>query len=940
MRPIRLELKGFTSFRQRCEINFEALDLFAITGPTGAGKSSLLDAITYVFYGRTSRLGKSGKELISQGSLSMHVLLEFRAGNDAYRVFRGIKGASVNARIEKRAQDGSWQPITSSIRQIDEEIVRIIGLDFEGFTRAVILPQGRFDEFLRGDAKKRKDVLSELLNLSVYRVMMQQANEKARTMNERADWAESHIDSSVSNVSAEELRTNIAALNSSESEIKNGIALLESAQPTAQLLSQYRMQLDEAVRESDGAGKERQDLERQLAFHERAAKDKEDLCNKLSDEIEKLQYDATQHISVTGLVRDAEHQAKVDEQITECKETEHTQQTALHAAESELRAACLMLQKATEVREKSESDLDSAKRELADLTNKYGSTAALVTLKKDLDELNKKVADQAFCRADLEVQREELSSKDEILSRSAAAYREAQAQADQLEQQVEHIRSQHRALDLRRELRLGELCPVCEHAVERLPSVGEIQDLDRTKAEHNKAKKHARQCEEEKLAVTGRFDVLAKKIALQEKGFQELLNSIVVLREKLTNALGGETDENSSQKIDALLRSFEEARERVNHLEKLVRERTRTENESASRRDSAQHKIHLATQQIENVKSQLARLEQERAELADRLKDHPELGVLQHTLRELERTKSRFDTQSSELEKLRKEHEAAKQSVLVLQAQIDATVKRIETLGKSTAELQKNIKASARKLRRLHSLTLPEGTELEALNRNLHLANEQLVDVMTRQERARLNLEAVLKKLEENERLRKEADNIKHSAAVYHELGTLLNLGNFQQYLLGASFSRLAKEGSHYLKDLSGGRYSFSCEQDEFYVRDHWNGDDLRSVSTLSGGESFLASLSLALALAHSIVELSGERGAVALESLFLDEGFSTLDADTLGKVADALPLLQKGGRLIGVITHVQSLADQLPARIEITKGPTGSQIAGSEGHSALATGA
>jgi DNA repair protein SbcC/Rad50 len=84
--------------------------------------------------------------------------------------------------------------------------------------------------------------------------------------------------------------------------------------------------------------------------------------------------------------------------------------------------------------------------------------------------------------------------------------------------------------------------------------------------------------------------------------------------------------------------------------------------------------------------------------------------------------------------------------------------------------------------------------------------------------------------------------------------------------------------------------------------------------------------LSLALALAQSIIELSGERGAVALESLFLDEGFSTLDAETLGK-ADALPALQKKGRLIGVITHVESLAEQLPSRIEVAKTLSGSYI-------------
>jgi exonuclease SbcC len=110
-------------------------------------------------------------------------------------------------------------------------------------------------------------------------------------------------------------------------------------------------------------------------------------------------------------------------------------------------------------------------------------------------------------------------------------------------------------------------------------------------------------------------------------------------------------------------------------------------------------------------------------------------------------------------------------------------------------------------------------------------------------------------------------------------------------------------------------------------VIDQWNGGDSRSVNTLSGGESFLASLSLALALAESIAELNAAGGAVALESLFLDEGFSTLDAESQSRVADALQVLQGGKRLIGIITHVQALADQMPARIEIERTLSGSRV-------------
>ena len=120
---------------------------------------------------------------------------------------------------------------------------------------------------------------------------------------------------------------------------------------------------------------------------------------------------------------------------------------------------------------------------------------------------------------------------------------------------------------------------------------------------------------------------------------------------------------------------------------------------------------------------------------------------------------------------------------------------------------------------------------------------------------------------------------------------------------------------------LSLGRYSLVAQDQEFAVVDHWNADSQRSVKTLSGGETFLASLSLALALAEGLAGLAVEgRAGEALESLFLDEGFGTLDPETLGQVVQALDALHGGRRLVGVVTHIPELAAQLPARVEVER--------------------
>ena len=155
-----------------------------------------------------------------------------------------------------------------------------------------------------------------------------------------------------------------------------------------------------------------------------------------------------------------------------------------------------------------------------------------------------------------------------------------------------------------------------------------------------------------------------------------------------------------------------------------------------------------------------------------------------------------------------------------------------------------------------------------------------------------------------------------------------LRADQFLAFVQEEALQRLAADGSIHLMTLSQGRYSLFCDQQEFVVEDHWHADRQRSVRTLSGGETFLASLALAMALAESLAALSAQgRAGEALESLFLDEGFGSLDPETLDVVVQAIETLQGGGRLVGVITHIAELAQRLPARVEVGRSPAGATL-------------
>src|SRR5919108_3671800 len=165
MRPVRLELKGFTAYREPQVLGFERLDLFAITGPTGSGKSSLLDAMTYALFGRVARVGVQASHLIAQGLPRMSVLFEFDVDGARYRVGRSIgrRAASSTVRLE-RWRDSQWASFgegADRVRDANRLITELIGLDYAAFTRSVLLPQGQFAEFLVGDPGERRDILTE-----------------------------------------------------------------------------------------------------------------------------------------------------------------------------------------------------------------------------------------------------------------------------------------------------------------------------------------------------------------------------------------------------------------------------------------------------------------------------------------------------------------------------------------------------------------------------------------------------------------------------------------------------------------------------------------------------------------------------------------------------------------------------------------------------------
>ena len=196
MRPEALELEGFTAFREATRVDFADADFFAFTGATGAGKSSLIDAMIFALYGSIPRLGENAvAPLISQGQQEARVRLDFALGErrfTAVRVVRRVGAGNASTR-EARLECGG-EVIAGTVRELDAEVARLIGLDFRQFTTCAVLPQGEFARFLHDRPAERQKLLTQLLGLSVYSEMRQKARERAGIGRDRMQVAEQRLE--------------------------------------------------------------------------------------------------------------------------------------------------------------------------------------------------------------------------------------------------------------------------------------------------------------------------------------------------------------------------------------------------------------------------------------------------------------------------------------------------------------------------------------------------------------------------------------------------------------------------------------------------------------------------------------------------------------------------------------------------------------------------
>ncbi len=801
MRPLRLTLDGFGSYRQPAEADFSDVDFFALTGPTGSGKSTLIDGLCFALYGTVPRWGKENAiaDALAPAANACRVSLVFEAAGKRYAAVRALNRDKQGRVHTKEARlellDPSIDPgapiaelLQASVQQLAEgpdpvtaQVEDILGLSYKHFTQSVLLPQGRFSEFLQAKATARQDLLVELLAFGVYEKVGQRARERAKLAAERMRGAQADRDELAGATAEAEAQAAVR--------LEALTALARTVDGSLTALRQLAEQAEQAAVQARAAGDETA-----LLAAIRTPAEVPDLAQRIT-EAENLASERAQRLT--------------------------------HAEKLQARA-------------------EEGRDALPDKTQ--------MELFRTGHREHRKLA------AQLEQQERALAAAQAAESDRSAELDAAERDLEQAQHAVVAAERAHAAAALAGHLTVGEDCPVCRQRVASLPHHPAPADLTKARAAAQAAAKE-------------------RKRALDEHALAAR-----------TAAAACSTRDGTRQQLDTLAGVLAEAPGEDQVTASLAAIGAADESLRQARKDTAARRTELAA--AERGRSSLDGEEQQAWARLRKLRD----SVVQ------------FGAPAVEESGLADAWQALSTWA---EAQHQDRARRQPDLDAAAAGLRQRVRDDTAGLVTLlaeHGITGVTDPARVAAVVATHATRAENDLKLVRRDRAKAA------KLDAEIRARREEEQVATM------LGQMLRASSFERWLCTEALDSLVAEASVTLMELSGGQYQLDRdERNELFVIDYEDAGARRPVHTLSGGETFQASLALALALSRQVVGLSG--GMRDLNSMFLDEGFGTLDEDTLETVATTLErLAADSDRMVGIITHVAALAERVPVRFIVSR--------------------
>ncbi|MET0132900.1 MAG: SMC family ATPase [Kibdelosporangium sp.] len=981
MRLHQLELSAFGPYPGTETVDFDLLGadgLFLLHGETGAGKTTLLDAIAFALFGRVPGVRNDARRLrcdYADNDVLTEVKLELSVKGYRFRLVRGPeyerpkrRGAGTTKQQARASLTWLGDPPGGyerdgliRIEEVGRTVERMLGMSAEQFFQVVLLPQGEFARFLRADTTEREHLLEKLFGTDrfaeVERWFRDRRTERWRTLEGRragamrlvARVAQAAGEEPPEDHSADEEWLGVVAERLSHAESAAGAKahLAGTAAAEAEQATNNARELADRVRRLRTARAELAECERmrpqqldwiaeraaarravpvvvanraaaqlgaELAHAERAEADaivaaKRAGFNRVDAEESFLRNESARLREEAGglaqLLDEVKQQKKAQQRLARLVSAEWEVSTKVNDLEAELMALPTQLKQA---RERLVLATEAAAR-LDGLKAKQAELSALAAIRRKLGEAQ-----------------EQVKSTEAVLSKAIDLHQQARDRS----LTIRARRLDGMAAELARQLTNGDECPVCgspEHPAPAKPVPGAVSEA------------------EEASAVATEQEAQADRTKA-ERAHQSAEQDLAGLRERLAES-GDTTDVSEVDKeladASATAARREPEQRRVDELDQ------RMESISGYLSAAKQELASVRTEQQQlgkTVEMRQKRLDPARGEYADVRVRREHLLVSAEAVTELLRARVQREQVQDRLTAVTKEvREAAEGAGFTEVAQALAAARdelRLADLDRMTSELENRAAAAKAVLAEADLANVDPATEIDLISMAAGLAKarevaDAEVAVLREAERRSMDVRALAT------RLRAEWTALGPVEAEYAELAALTDVVNgrgqnarrmsLRSYVLAARLEEVAVAATARLNRMSQGRYSFVHSDARgshgtrgglgLDVLDDYSGK-IRPAKTLSGGESFLASLALALGLADVV---AAETGGALLDTLFVDEGFGTLDADTLDEVMDTLDELRAGGRVVGLVSHVEELRQRIPVRLRVRKARTGSSL-------------
>ena len=882
MRPLRIEFQAFGPYLGRELVDFEKIasrGLFLICGKTGVGKTMILDAMTYALYGKSSGNGRGGFESMRCTNAKPEdvtlVRFEFENYGEIYRFERKIEkkrknfSTSCNAMRREEGEDGEtvWIPLFENPkeRDVEKKAVELIGLEYDQFRQVMVLPQGQFEKLLTSDSKEKEKILTSIFGEEKWQGIAEYFYEEAAERNGKLFQKKEGIRQRLSEEGCDTMEELRELLKNKKEELE----LLEEAYRMADYEKQMKMEqgtLGIARRFSD--------------------------LHKAMDTVCDLEKKQEERLSWEQQLKDAKRAEKVRvfiEQTEQCEaeftlRKEEEERAGNEACQAEKKAGQASLAREELIR--AEEEIEKKKKLVIQYEGKRTQYEDFDRLRKEYDR-KKKEEKKAQKEAD---------TAEEV-------HKGCIGQIKERTEVYESCRQEHGAVleaylagitgELAGQLMEGKPCPVCgsishPHKAENVGQKITRQEVDQKKKEADAAygklqdafeeEKQAKASYEQRMRVVqdAREETLKAQTDL-ENGRKNQVEGIETLK-KLEDAIAGLSD---------AIKEYDRKKKKLETAEKKARELAA---EKKAGMEAAAKEAKNAAKKKEQAEIVLKKELKEQQFVS--LEEAEKLLLSEKEREKLEQKISGYDAEKKSakaaLGRLKKELEGREE---VSEEECSQRIKEITEAMSSYAKKQGMLHQGVKYL-------------------------EKKAEVLTAEEDG-------LK-----EQLLQAEEDLAFAKRLRGDSGTGL-----QRYVLGIMFSSVVAAANQMLAHVHAGRYRlFRSDENsggsrkkglELKVYDKESEEsEGRFVNTLSGGEKFLVSLALSIGMS-TVAQKSG----IHMEALFIDEGFGSLDEDSIKDAMEVLNSIQEANGMVGIISHVQLLEEQIPAKLRVDKYGNSSRI-------------